>query len=159
MSVSRAEVDQRNVGIQAAPAPTSRKYPKQILGKDQDLKLAVGTQVRLVNAAYRKASLKGHLKYEPLASMHVYTVTKQLRGRLDTPLRVLIQNNTTGEIMKHGYSIYELVILPGGRDEQPRMTAATRAQGTLLRKSVSCARVAAVAGGCSSRPSGRITSS
>ena len=65
----------------------------------------------------------------------VYTVTKQLRGRPDTPLRVLIQNNDTGEIMKHGYSIikYELVILPGGRDELPPATAATRTQDTLLR--------------------------
>ena len=58
---------------------------------DTSLKLAVGTQVRLVSATYRKASLKGHMKYEPLASMQIYTVTKQLRGRLDTPLRVLIR--------------------------------------------------------------------
>ena len=74
------------------------------------------------------------MKYEPLASMQVYSGIKQLRGRLDVPLRVLIQNNTTGEIMKHDYSIYEPVILPGGRDEQPPATAATRAQDTLLRK-------------------------
>lgn len=118
MMMNRTEIDQRNVHLKNKKAPVARKAPKQILSAKERKLLRPGVQVRLVNAAFRKAKLKGFMKYGYLSSETIYTVHKVLRGRADAPMKVLIMD-PKGKVLPLGYSIHEVVIVHADQAPPP----------------------------------------
>jgi len=91
------------------------KYPKSRLIKQENKLLHIGAKVRIVDPKWKKAALKGFLKYQPKASKLIYTISRHARKYIDRPLRVYI--SIDNKELKNSYGINELIVLPTNLSE------------------------------------------
>ena len=139
VSLSKKERADRATQLEASKPQSRPNYPKTRLEKDAATLLKKGTRVRIVDRQWKKAALKGNLKYRAKASTDLYTVVRHARRVLDRPVRVYLADEA-GKEQPYSFSVHELVIA-NDVDEAPGLASRTRNEGARSYKRVRAAKV------------------